>query len=1185
MEMSPGLASDLASLPDGTSVRVFAHFAAGAPAAWLAHLQGFGLETHRIYSQVDAALVSGRVADVKGLLASDVVTYLEQDKQLEYFGSTSSWATRVREAQEGFANRPGLRDRTGLDGSGVGVAIIDSGIDGGHPDFAGRIVKNYKLPCGVHTFGDNATTQASGTAGRCYPTSLVLTTAGRDDLVVDVGPTGGSDTTSGHGLHVAGIAAGDGKASLGTFTGVAPESSLFVYGAGEVTYVSRVLEAYEHLLANHASFTPRVRVVNNSWGDAAGTPYAPNGVIAKVVKKALGLGITPVFAARNDGTDKDDGSGDDMSSYAKDPEPGVISVANYDDGVGVDSATGTGNRDNTLRPSSSRAKRGNAAHYPDIAAPGSFITASCAPRLPLCAAGPELGWQPHYAVMSGTSMASPHVAGIVALLYQANPALAPAAVEDVLQDTAHKFTGGDNAPGPYEPDPQNLDGTIAYDKGAGLIDLVAALDRLDTRVTVDQPTPGASASGSISVAGSLHDATGLPAPLTHVGPPAWAPAPVDVATEDAGDYSGPGAADLVAFRATETVGPSAKGSITNVAGMRYELTVRNIDDRRFVPTSPPPLPSLPSPFIGFRVTQNIGGQRRLTAVNLLMDGSLQDAVAGTSNNARPTTFEVVPGRNTLAMFVPFADGDPVADDTNLGNPAPGSLANNVSASSLLGGVALDVLPGGTGTDALTQPRAGVPYQVQLSRVVPPAERKVELRVDGGAPTLATVSGAYPDLSFVGSVDLSSAAPGQHRIDISYLRAATAGGPAVVAGAATVPVVVPVPAPPAASPPASSSPATNSPATNSPATNPAATENTSSSTSSSSSATSTTVPSDSAERCCVAGGGTSSGSNSTSDPQPTSPPQDSPPAAPDPSGSAQPTGERASVMTRLAGADRIDTAIQVVRASFNDRGAASVVIARSDHFADALAATPLASAAGGPILLTATGSLDPRVEAEIRRVLPAGRTVQAVGGEGALAPAVESRLRELGYQVVRHAGENRFATAVRVADAIGDVGSVFIATGSDFPDALAAGAAAAHVRGAVVLSDGPNLPAATADYLQRRRAAAHFAIGGAAAAAAPLAPAVVGANRFETATRVAERFFQSPTTVGIATGTNFADALAAGGHVARLGGPLLLTRPDVLVMESRSYVSSRSSLARGVVYGGVVAVHNEVFGEIDRLLAR
>ena len=97
------------------------------------------------------------------------------------------------------------------------------------------------------------------------------------------------------------------------------------------------------------------------------------------------------------------------------------------------------------------------------------------------------------------------------------------------------------------------------------------------------------------------------------------------------------------------------------------------------------------------------------------------------------------------------------------------------------------------------------------------------------------------------------------------------------------------------------------------------------------------------------------------------------------------------MARLAGSDRVATAIQSSWAEFGDGQAGAVVLARSDAFPDALAGTPLAAAAHAPLLLTPPTGLDDRVRAEIARVLAPGGAVYLLGGPSALSPDVEQAI--------------------------------------------------------------------------------------------------------------------------------------------------------------------------------------------------
>lgn len=284
----------------------------------------------------------------------------------------------------------------------------------------------------------------------------------------------------------------------------------------------------------------------------------------------------------------------------------------------------------------------------------------------------------------------------------------------------------------------------------------------------------------------------------------------------------------------------------------------------------------------------------------------------------------------------------------------------------------------------------------------------------------------------------------------------------------------------------------------------------------------------------------------------------------------PTGS----VTRVAGVDRVDTAIRASQSRYADRTAGAVVLARSDDFPDALTGTPLAVAKGGPLLLTGSASLDPAVRAEVARVLPAGGTVYVLGGIQALSASVADELTATGFRVVRYAGVDRFSTATAVAsDGLGSPSTVLEATGLDFADALAAGAAAAGQRAAVLLTRGAEQSTATAAYL-RAHPGVRYAVGGPAAAADPGATPLVGSDRFETAVVLARRFFGAATSLGVASGETFPDALTGGAVSAVGGGPLLLVpRTGPLPTSVLGWLQGRQ--ARAVVYGGTAAVGEDV----------
>ena len=296
------------------------------------------------------------------------------------------------------------------------------------------------------------------------------------------------------------------------------------------------------------------------------------------------------------------------------------------------------------------------------------------------------------------------------------------------------------------------------------------------------------------------------------------------------------------------------------------------------------------------------------------------------------------------------------------------------------------------------------------------------------------------------------------------------------------------------------------------------------------------------------------------------------------GSGISLGVGASIVApRLAGPDRIATAIRVSQAAFPQAGSAgAVLLARDDGFADALAGTPLAAVHHAPILLTDTATLDPATQAEVQRVLPVGGTVYFLGGADALDDGIAADLEALGYKTDRIAGPDRYATAAAIADALGDPTTVLLADGTTFPDALAAGAAAARLNGAVLLTDGPLMHPSTQAWLLAHPPTTVYAVGGPAATADPAARDIAGDTCYGTAADVASQFFPNPTLIGLASGTNYADALTGGATVAESGGPIILTDPATLPAETQTYLESvRSSLATIDVFGGSDAISNTV----------
>lgn len=325
----------------------------------------------------------------------------------------------------------------------------------------------------------------------------------------------------------------------------------------------------------------------------------------------------------------------------------------------------------------------------------------------------------------------------------------------------------------------------------------------------------------------------------------------------------------------------------------------------------------------------------------------------------------------------------------------------------------------------------------------------------------------------------------------------------------------------------------------------------------------------------------------------------------------------AVVLQAAGDTRYETGIQISQhhwagagvATDNRAQAKAVVLATGTAFPDALAGGPLAKKAGGPLLLTdgSATTVNAKVLAEIQRVLPTkGTTVYILGGAKAMNTGIESQLHKLGYTTTRLAGEDRFGTALQIAQkGMDNPAHLVVARGDEgqnhdgFADALSASPYAANVfdggDAAVVLSNFKTFDPATQAYVAGKLHAGTAnvaAIGGQAAAAmttikgsAKTYVGIVGTDRYETAAKVAGEFLAAggkADQIGVATGTVYADALTGGSYMATVDGPLLLTNPKVLPAFTAEAIA-KSSTQEINIFGGNAAISPAVAKQIAALV--
>lgn len=393
-------------------------------------LKKLGISTGITMKSLPISGILATKEQINKLAATPGVKSIYLNKRLTYSNFDANNLTGVDKARSDAAMQK-ANGGLPLTGKGIGVVVNDSGVDGTHQDlqFGSHLVQNVMGSTNLNTL---------------VPELLPIT------YVENVPNT---DTNSGHGTHVAGTVGGSGAASGGKYEGVAPGADLIGYGSGAALFVLDGIGGFDYAITHQTQYN--IRVITNSWGSSG--DFDPNDPINIASKAAYDRGITVLFAAGNEGPGENT-----HNPYAK--APWVISVA-------------AGEKDGSLADFSSRGTKGVGGTFemdgktwtwkdePSITAPGVDIisTRVIGPVSSLAITSDaeliEPAYLPFYTSMSGTSMATPHVAGIVALLLEADPTLSPDEIKKALQDSA-----------------TNMPGYESWEVGTGYVNAYAALE-------------------------------------------------------------------------------------------------------------------------------------------------------------------------------------------------------------------------------------------------------------------------------------------------------------------------------------------------------------------------------------------------------------------------------------------------------------------------------------------------------------------------------------------------------------------------------------------------------------------------------------------------------------------------------------------------------------------------------------
>ncbi len=460
--LSPKLQNQLNNLANSVSVGVVIisfNTSNGLNQSHLNILHALGINngvTFPTLGMVGAALNAGQV---RALAGNPAVRSIWSNDRQRYHMNQARMMTGVDKIRTdaAFTLRNG-----GMPVSGRGdfsVFVIDSGIDATHADlpFGTKVIQNTQRI--VSTDTGNTGITIGGVPVNGLTPSLSIENVPNTDTV-------------GHGTHCAGIVGGLGSRSGSTYAGVAPGVKIVGSGGGAVILVLDALAGWEYGLSHQETYN--IRVITNSYGPLGGAAYDPNHPFILASKLAYERNITVVFAAGNDGAAKNT-----LSPYGQSPWAMGIAAGTKDGMLADFSSRGVPREE---RLSDDDPLNDNA--QPTLAAPGTgryfesslarygFTTDIVSVRALTnltsngLTADAELppGMLPFYTQISGTSMATPFVAGIVALMLDVDPTLTPEEIRQILIETTTRMPG-------YQD----------YEVGAGYVNAYAAVDKVMNR--------------------------------------------------------------------------------------------------------------------------------------------------------------------------------------------------------------------------------------------------------------------------------------------------------------------------------------------------------------------------------------------------------------------------------------------------------------------------------------------------------------------------------------------------------------------------------------------------------------------------------------------------------------------------------------------------------------------------------
>lgn len=303
--------------------------------------------------------------------------------------------------------------------------------------------------------------------------------------------------------------------------------------------------------------------------------------------------------------------------------------------------------------------------------------------------------------------------------------------------------------------------------------------------------------------------------------------------------------------------------------------------------------------------------------------------------------------------------------------------------------------------------------------------------------------------------------------------------------------------------------------------------------------------------------------------------------------------------RLQGNTRYDTMRKISKQGFSS--AKTAIIASGENFPDALGASSLAGANDAPILLSSPNSLSWQAKFEIHRL--GVKSVYLVGGKAALSESVGSTLENMGVKVTRVEGSARQQTAAEVAKLVAKASkptTAIIASGNAPWDSLSISSYAYAKNYPIFLAEGDGtLSEKTIETLRSTGVTSVLIVGGKGVVSPTVETQLAqfnpkrlwGSDRYATSAEIAQYAIGegsgiSCSTIAVASGAKFPDALSGAALLGKSGGVMLLTDPShgTPIASQISQMNAASAIQTCYILGGKGAVSEGVENSINAVLS-